>query len=298
VTKEFKIIDCVNYIYIANKDRWSHTLNKYLFDGKKPEETNNEYWYKLSKIPEKVTVKKPNERINKRYELKAGYAATELMPRIITMEMYSTDEYDDIMGCYTLKYDEVDGGYEEIEFTIDNIYTREDYTFVPNTYYAETDLITQIEYPEEAYQDKPCKLGGKQMLEIIRAHVKANIDTAVATITSDYDFHFEVKKKIALADPYSIMVDTNNSWINKRRKPKWVERMISAKEEVIINFKEPGGRDYGKDCVVAPSIIGENYEDLKNKVEKYLNELMDRINKKYCECPQCRGWGIVEVEDE
>lgn len=296
--KEFKIIDCVNYVYIANKDRWMHSLDNYLFDGVKPEKTNKEYWYKLSKTPEKVTVKRTNKRINQRYELKEGYVATELMPSIITMEMYSSDEYDNIMGCYTLKYDEVDDGYDDVEFKIDTIYRREDYTFVPNTYNAETNLITQIECPEEAYQDKPCRLDGKSMLKIIRNYIKSKIDTSVATITSDYDFHFEVRKKIPLANPYSIMVDTNNSWMNKRRKPKWVERMISAKEETIINFKEPGGRDYGTGCVVAPSIIGENYEDLTKKVNQYLEELINRVNKKYCECPHCKGWGIVEVEDE
>ena len=294
--KEFKVIDCVNYIYISEKDIWGRTLDQYLFDDIKPEKTNHGYWYKLSKIPEKVILKKPNKIINERYELKDGYAATELMPKVITMDMYASDEYDDIMGCYTYKYDEVDDGYEEVEFKIDTVYRREDYTFVPNTYNAETDLITQIECPEEAYQDKPCRLGGRDMLKIIRNHVKSKIDTSVATITSDYDFHFEVRKRINLANPYTIMVDANNSWMNKRRKPKWVNKMIATKEATIVNFKEPGGRDYGEDCVVAPSIIGENYEDLANKVKQYLDELMEQINKKYCECPHCKGWGIIEEE--
>ena len=48
--------------------------------------------------------------------------------------------------------------------------------------------------------------------------------------------------------------------------------------------------------VKAPSIIGENYQDLQNKVDKFLTELMSQINKKYCECPTCKGWGIIEGE--
>ena len=71
--KEFKIIDCVNYIYISEKDRWGRTLDQYLFDDIKPEKTNHGYWYKLSKIPKKVTLKKPNKRINERYELINDY---------------------------------------------------------------------------------------------------------------------------------------------------------------------------------------------------------------------------------
>lgn len=68
-------------------------------------------------------------------------------------------------------------------------------------------------------------------------------------------------------------------------------RMIS---EIDILGKEL--HMYTKDCVKAPSIIGENYQDLQNKVEKFLTELMSQINKKYCECPTCKGWGIVEGE--
>lgn len=167
----------------------------------------------------------------------------------------------------------------------------------PMNIMQKTDLLTQIEYPEEAYQDKPCKLDCDEMLKIIRNYVKANIDTNVADITSDYDFHFEVKKKIALADPYNILIDTNNNLFSKRkRKPKWVNRMISHKTETIIDFKNSTSIDYGKDCVKAPSIIGENYQDLQNKVERYLSELMTQINKKYCECPTCKGWGIIEGE--
>ena len=217
------------------------------------------------------------------------------MPKVILKEQ--TDEYEEVIGLYTYKYDSVPGGYEVIEFNIERIYEREDFVFVPNKYNAETDLITQIEYPEEVYQDKPCRIGSEHMLKIIREYVKRNIDTSVASIKSDYDFHFEVVKKIPLADPYTIQVDTNNSIMNKRRKPKWVDRLISTKEATIINFKDkPSSSNYGKDCVIAPSITGENYTDLQNKVDKYLSELMQQINKKYCECPTCKGWGIVEEE--
>lgn len=293
---DFKIIDCIDYIYISKNERYNSAIDNLLFDGEKAEITNKNYWYKLPHIPKSVTVKKPNEQINKRYELKSGYAATELMPQIITMEMYNTDAYDEIIGCYSLKYDEVDGGYEDIEFTIDKIYTKKDFEFVPNTYCATVGLLTEIEYPEEVYQDMPCKLDSKQVFDLIREHVKANINTSIAKVTSDYDFHFEVTRNIGLANPYTKMVDTNSSWMNKRRKPKWVERMVSDKTVPILNIKTPGSSDYGKDCAIPSPIIGENYKDLEIKVKNYLEEIMKNINKKYCECPQCQGWGVVEVK--
>lgn len=295
---KLKVINCKSYIYIANEDYYGVTdLTRYLFDGEVPEKTNKDRWFKLNSIPKVVAAKQEDKLINVRYELKAGYTATELMPQIITQEMEQSEEYDEVIGLYNYKYDTIPGEYEPIEFEIKEIYAREDFEFVQNVYGAETSLLTQIEYPEEAYQDKPCKIDSKRMLQIIRNYVKANIDTSVATITSDYEFHFEVKKRIPLADPYNILVDKNNSLFNKRRKPQWVNKMISEKSTTIINLKDSNtSSDYGSDCVVAPSIIGENYQDLQNKVEKFLTELMSQINKKYCECPTCKGWGIVEGE--
>lgn len=271
-------------------------MNNFLFDGQVAEKTNKNEWYKLNKIPSEILEKKPNEAINKRYELKAGYQPTELMPSIITMEMYELDEYEDVMGLYSLKYDIKEGDYEPIEFKISTVYKRKDFEFVPNKYCAKTDLLTQIEYPEVAHQDFPCKLTSDQMYSIIRNYVKSNINTKYAQVKSDYDFHFEVVRQIGLAEPYTTLVDVNGSMFNKRRKPKWVTRNISTKTASILNLKrKPENTNYGDDCCLAPCIIGENYADLTEKVEKYLEELMASINKEYCECPNCKGWGVVEV---
>lgn len=121
----------------------------------------------------------------------------------------------------------------------------------------------------------------------------------MAKITSDYDFHFEVVRNIELDEPYSVQKDINNSSLDKRRKPKWVNKMIAEKQVTLLNLKrKPSDSNYGKDCKLAPVIIGENYLDLNNKVEKYLKELMETINIKYKECSQCKGWGIIEVKNE
>ena len=80
---KFKVIDCKNYIYISKGDRWNCDCSKYLFNGKVAEPTNKTEWYRLDKIPTVVSEKKPDEHINKRYELKAGYTANDLMPKVI-----------------------------------------------------------------------------------------------------------------------------------------------------------------------------------------------------------------------
>lgn len=291
----FTIIDCINYIYIQRGDgRYSNSLNGLLFDGEKAKDTLKSNWYRLEKIPTRVERIKPKTRINEKYELKEGYSVSELMPKFINTD--DTDEYEEVIGCYKYVYDEVDSGYEDVEFEINKIYTKEDMEFVNNEYNSTSSIITQIEYPSVLHQEFPCKLDRSQMMEILREHVKKNIDRKFAEITSDYKFHFEVKKKINLYSPYVKMVDTNNAWANKRRKPKWVEKIISTKSETIISLTDGSSRnEYGADYI--PELIGKNYEDLKEKLNKYLEDVMATINTPYCECPHCQGWGLIKEED-
>lgn len=300
VTKDiysFRIIDCINYIYIQRGDgRYSSSINGLLFDGVSAKPTLKSEWYKLDKVPTKVEKANPKKKENERWELKEGYSSSELMPQIITRNQYDSDEYEAVINCYKYMYDEIDGGYEEVEFEISKIYTKEDFEFIDNEYNAKSSELTQIEYPSALYQEFPCKLNREQVMDIIRTHVKKNIDRRYAEITSDYKFSFEVKKKINLYEPYSKLVDANNSWMNKRRKPKWVEKIIANKSESILHLSDGSSRnDYKTDLV--PEIIGSNYEDLKVKVNEYLDNLMSIINTAYCECPHCQGWGLIKEED-
>ena len=145
---KLKVINCKNYIYIANEDYYgTKDLTRFQFDGETPEKTNKDRWFKLMSIPKVVSAKQEDKRINVRYELKAGYTATELMPQIITQEMEQSEEYDEVIGLYNYKYDTIPGEYEPIEFEIKEIYAREDFEFVQNVYDAESSLLTQIEYP-------------------------------------------------------------------------------------------------------------------------------------------------------
>ena len=283
---KFNIIDCINYVYIQQYDgKYSGaTIYGMLFDGKQPKETSKSGWYKLDKIPTKLEIKNSSIKKNKRYELKEGYSPSDLMPMVILYDDYDDDKYENISGCYKYLYDEVDGGTSIVEFEINKIYTREDFDFVKNEYGAQSSLLTQIEYPSELYQEFPCKLNRSQMMEILRTHVKNNIDRKYAEITSDYKFHFEVKKKISLSNPYNIMVDSNNSFSNRRRKPKWVERIISQKSETILSLTD-GSSSNSYDAELTPEIVGKNYEDLKENLNKYLNDIMEMINVPYFEFP-------------
>ena len=293
---KLKIIDCVNYCYISDgRDgyRSSSSLEQYLYDGEKPEKTNKDAWYKLSKIPSKIQIMLRDEYVNKRYELKKGYKPNGLMPKTISYDDYGRDEYEDIRGLYKLVYDIKPGVLTDIPFEISTIFKKEDMKLVENKYDAESDLLTQIEEPEILYQEHSCVVTSAKMFKIIREYVKKNIDTDAAIITTDCDSRFLVKKKILLFEPEAISYNENSG---TRRKPKWVTKSIKTKSVEVLDIA-PYGRGLG--ISVPHQIVGNNYEDCNRKVDEYLKKLIKEINSKWCECPRCKGFGILEdVENE
>lgn len=294
---KFDIIDCVNYIYIKETRNNCSSFDYLLFDNVVAEKTLKNNWFKLSKVPEHITKTRKKKRVNERWELKAGYSSSELMPKIITTDQYDYDEYEAVINCYQYLYDEIDDGFEEVEFEINKIYSREDFEFVVNKYNAHSSEMTKIEYSSDLHQEFPCKLTREQVMHIVRTHIKKYIDNRYAKITSDYAYSFEVKKIFNLYEPYSTMVDTNNSWMNKRRKPRWVEKIISTKQESILHLTD-GSSINDFSATYVPEIVGANYEDLKIKLNEYLDGLMEMINVPYCECPHCKGWGLIREEKE
>lgn len=42
---------------------------------------------------------------------------------------------------------------------------------------------------------------------------------------------------------------------------------------------------------------GKNQADLKNKIDEYLEKLIDRINEPLSDCPRCNGLGVVVKAD-
>jgi hypothetical protein len=298
--KEFKVIQCKDHIYIsekgASKGYYGSNIPSLLFDGVAPEKTYKDNWFKLSKIPEKVEKKLPDERINIRYELKEGYTPSDLMPQIINLTSLYDSEYEEVSGLYQQKYDVKDGGFEEIEFSIEVIYKKDDFEWIKVQYASNPDLISGIEFHPDLLQEAPCKISSEEMYGVIRNYVKTNINPLVAKVTSDYDFHFEVKKSVAIAEPYSYSLDLNSG--KKRSRPNWVQKWVSTKEVTILNLKRRSSdSNYGNDCVIAPTFFGKNQLDLEDRVNTYLKDLIDTINKEYIECPHCKGWGVIEKEN-
>lgn len=290
----FKVIQCKDHIYISKGSLNGYYIDSLYFDGQKGEKTYKSDWLKLPQIPETVERPLPKGRMNIRYELKDGYPETPLTPAILPLNTLYDSQYEEVAGLYTQKYDEVDGGFEPLEFTIDIIYKQDDFEWIQAKYASTPSLLSQIEFHPDLLQEVPCMYDSKRMFAVIRDYVKKYIDKAAAIISSDYDFHFEVKKKVQILEPYTSRYDSNAFGKNKR--PKWVEKFVNSREETILNLKsKESDSGYGTNCTVAPALYGKNQADLDQKLDEYLANLIAEINIPYKECPHCKGWGVVKV---
>jgi hypothetical protein len=149
-------------------------------------------------------------------------------------------------------------------------------------------------YPALTIHERPCKLTSKQTYDIVREHVKLNINPKVAKITSDYDFCFTVKKIIPIARPYSYEYDARSPW-SRRRKPEMKTRWVGDKE--IDCFEMTSTEDHYKGYTPIKPFEGKSEDDLKDNIDAYLETLMAYINEPMKECPTCNGVGVLYNKD-
>ncbi len=117
--------------------------------------------------------------------------------------------------------------------------------------------------PDILLTDQPCYLTSPDMYKIIRKHVKDNINTNMATITSDYDFCFTVKKRIKLAKKHKYKVDISR--IGSKRS-KYETRYTTINEKEIFEMTHKAEKDGGyNEYSPIQSFHGDNQKDLRKK---------------------------------
>ena len=144
--------------------------------------------------------------------------------------------------------------------------------------------------PSIALHNRPCNLTSSQTYSIIRAYVKENIDFSHATITSDYDFCFTVKKRVHLK-PYTESRELFKGNGKPYAKPRFKTNKVSFKEVEI--FEMTNDKSNHKGYTVIDGFSGDSLEDLITQVKFYLNSLMEVINEPLEECPKCEGHGKI-----
>ncbi|MFA5300434.1 MAG: hypothetical protein WC389_19790 [Lutibacter sp.] len=312
--KGYYISDCFD-------DRWHQTeLDHKLFDGVKCEPTFHPSWRFIKTLPQKVSHFERQPNINYRFILKDDSLNNKL-----PLELKREDAGEFVKNCednltfiwkdeyamYRSLYEEVSDPQPEKEvedafefnvlFSVREIKPPPDfkYDIIPHwntkqfTTLDKTSIIHQqldkIIFPDLLLHETPCMLSSEDVFKIIRKFVQDNIDPRVAKITSNYEFHFAVAKRIPITKPY----ETKSSYKPRyKRKTEVRYQTISEKDHEILNIVYKGQQSYGNSTVVQP-LIANNENELKEKLDDYLKNLISLINEPVKECPTCLGVGVI-----
>ena len=275
------------------------------------QELNNK-WYKIDSLPCSIKKKVKAKKVMVGHELKSPSLVSDKVPAFLTLEQlpYVEDdnedyygfsgEYKEIAYLYVPKYEEQPEKLGEVSFELVHLGDIE----VSNYAYPEKILIKQVSENfrgkvqtvdlsdivryEDLYElltpsflvhNCPCYLSSEQMFKIVRHYVKENTNPRVAEITSDYDFCFTVKK----------ILSKEPSFASKQKKPQ------SELFEVFeMTWKGYDGKQsgYGGYTPIA-ELKADSLEDMKNKLEDYLKNLIEKINAEVKQCDCCKGTGHV-----
>lgn len=304
---------------VENKSHFYSNLPNLYFDKEKCQSTFKTDWFKIKNKPKEILRQVSQPSINRRWELKPEFNSSTLKKVWLDKEVYTedyvmTDEFQSIKGLYEYKEDKQPDIFENISFKWEEILEIETFQEPQKLSYKAAgdwnhksypnvteknlkyDILTQILTPSILLHTQPCKLTSKETYDIIRKHIKENINPKVAEITSDYDFCFTVKKKIPLVKSYSYKVDVNNSIFKERKKkPIYETRLVDKKSIQIFEMTWKGYRNNGgyEGYTCIEPFEAENQDALKEYIDSYLEELIRVINEPLCECDKCNGTGVL-----
>lgn len=278
-------------VYISENTERKHyyghsQIQYFLFDGVMPKTTYTTDWYELSKWPEKVEKKQPGLRTNHRWELKSGFPVSELTPAVLKEDPTDEDgEYYDVSGLYTHKYDVQEDILVPLEIEWDIIADIPQYEIRNWKYKATTSyLVDKITTPAILLSEVPCQLGGRELYTVIREYVKRHINGEYARISSDYDFSFTVMKSLRYKEPIPYTTTTGSG-----KREKKVTNYRTKADVQVFNMGD-SSKGYG---AWPETIKASTYKELEEKVDNYLKELLEKINKPLVECPYCQGCGAI-----
>lgn len=302
----------------------THTM---LADGSPMRPTFSRDWYLVGSKPTKLERVVPEKKVTVAYELSDKSLISEDRPERIEvsdMEWGDWDEYDrDAINEAAKTYKKFQALYEPVvevipeklelidfeivdELTVDKYRDPSECTYAYSKTWVDKGTVaphyqglSKILFPSIIHPATPCRFSSEDVYNILRAKIQKGLDRDYAKITSDYDFCFEVSKVVPVAEPYTVRTEKLNARGKRYRKPRYNTRYI--KSETFKAFKmshKKSGDSYGesKGYWIAPELIGDNTDDLREQVEYMAKDLLDQLNKPVAQCPTCKGRGTTEGE--
>jgi len=260
------------------------------------------------------------------YELKISSVASDAIPLNISVEevnaKYDDDQeewiwekYNDLKGLYKPVHVALPDEWKDVEYSVRVIRKLQIDNYEKplemkvqaivegswNSQRKEVDLSQAVSYsdierlltPDFLLHERPCTLSSLQMYQIVRAHIKDNIDGKYARITSDYDFAFTVKRRIAIK-PYTVRTEEKNSRGRSFARPKFKTTSVEHREVELFEMTHTE-RNYQGYTPIS-SYSANSLKEMSEFLKDYLDNLMAEINRPVQECSHCGGTGHVEMK--
>lgn len=300
------ITDCLAVSGYDHKYHQSKIEHLY-FDGELPQRTFAMNWLRIKQYPTKVE-KQVQKYTNRRYVLDDESMACEKLPLSIPYEdkeKYSENILDEL---YHYEHDPLPIEMEPVDVDIQTVLTLDNYEEPSLKFKAihktgwddavyhitsanlEHQLFDRLLFPEVCLSHVPCALTSKQVYDITRQHVLDNINPAVAKVTSNYDFCFEVKKLIPKVVPETVAY--TNMFARTKKERQKIRTVVKEYNEYLI-FSMTSAEQAYKGYPVIPGITANSEAELKDNVQEWLDSLMVVINAPLQECECCKGKGFV-----
>lgn len=285
-------------------------LKDLFFNGNNPTSTYYPNWFYVEEYPTTIQRKVCGECVNERYELVDATLESDKMPLVIPCEDRDKYNYSAIESLYKYTYDRKPDYMEDVECNIQVVCEIDNYTFPPKFEYnaiakvgwnesqytitnanVQHQMLDKMIFPPVLLHNRPCKLSSKQMYDITRQYILTHIDNAVAKVTSNYAFCFEVKKLVPLIEPETITYQ--NIFGRTKKERNKIHTAIKKYEEKSI-FEMTHEQEKYKGYSVIPELYADSEVELKEKIDAWLEGLMEIINKPLCQCPHCQGSGYID----
>lgn len=299
------ITDCLatsGYDYQYHRSK----IDNLYFDGEIPEKTFYVNWLKIKRFPFLVQEMCTQPSINERYEIIDKNLICDKLPEIIEYESRN-DFQEEVLSLYKYTCDKQEPVLKDIEYEIETIFEIDNFEYSPiinypaiRTFNYATDtfnitncniqhqIFDKMLFPEVVLSARPCSISSQQLYQIVRAHITNTIDNKCAKITSNYDFCFTVKKVVPLLAPERISY--TNLFARTKKERNQIKFSVKEFKEFEI-FEMTHDQSKYQNYSVIPAIFAENEEELKNKIDEFLETLMEIINKPLSLCPHCNGTG-------
>lgn len=285
-------------------------IEKYLFDGKYATKTYVKNWYMIEDYPKLIQNLESDKKINVRWELIDKELESKKAPLIISVSDFDYDYEHPMYALYEQKYDIQKGKLVEANVELELLMEVENFELPPEFSYValkkynySTKLYTvtnadikhqwldKMVIPEIMLSERACMIDSSTLYGIVRNHVRENIDNSYARITSDYDFCFQVDKKIPLYEPKEFSY--KNPFASTKKARQKLHHSVSKYKESKIFEMTTTSEMYQGYTPIQP-IAANNEKELKQKLDGFLEDLMFHINRHLISCPHCEGTGYTE----